>query len=57
MRSLFIAFLAVLAITTFDAHAASFDCRKARMPDEIAVCNHLCAPLGAIFAPRLSGWI
>lgn len=57
MRSLFIAFLAVLAITTVDAHAASFDCCKARTPDEIAVCNHLCAPLGAIFARRLNGWI
>jgi len=22
------------------SHAASFDCRKARSPDEIAVCNH-----------------
>jgi uncharacterized protein len=57
MRSLFIAFFAVLTISTVEARAASFDCRKAHSPDEIAVCNHLCAPLGAIFARRLNGWI
>ncbi len=40
MRLLFIAFLAVLAITTVEARAASFDCRKAHSPDETAICQN-----------------
>lgn len=39
MRLLSLAFLAVLTISTVDARAASFDCRKAHSPDEIAVCE------------------
>ncbi|HVT56720.1 MAG TPA: hypothetical protein VHD34_11835 [Xanthobacteraceae bacterium] len=36
------------------AHAASFDCRKARMPDEVAICHHrdlseLDAEMGALW--------
>jgi uncharacterized protein len=49
--------LLLVTALTVDAHAARFDCRKAHTPDEIAVCNHLCASLGAIFARRLNGWI
>jgi uncharacterized protein len=49
MRSLFIACLAVLAITTVDAHAASFDCRKAHSPDETAICeSHELSELDAV---------
>jgi uncharacterized protein len=32
-------FAILFSIAAFSAHAASFDCRKARSPDEIAVCH------------------
>ena len=40
MRPLSLAFLAVLTISTVDARAASFDCRKAHSPDETAICEN-----------------
>ncbi len=39
MRVLHFIFLVVF-IAAAEARAASFDCRKARTPDEIAVCQH-----------------
>ena len=40
MRLLHLTFLGMLVAGAAEAHAASFDCRKARTPDEIAVCHH-----------------
>jgi len=40
MRLLHLTFLGMLVVAATDARATSFDCRKARTPDEIAVCNH-----------------
>jgi uncharacterized protein len=40
MRILHLIFLGVLVLAVAEARAASFDCRKARMPDEVAICQH-----------------
>lgn len=30
----------MLLLGAAETHATSFDCRKARTPDEVAICNH-----------------
>lgn len=54
MRVLHLIFLGVLVTAATEVRAASFDCRKARTPDEIAICQHrelseLDAEMGALW--------
>jgi uncharacterized protein len=54
MRPLHLIFLGMLVLVVSGAQAASFDCRKARMPDEVAICHHrdlseLDAEMGALW--------